>query len=234
MADSDFDRILAFAGTFARRVNVAHWGPIEGAFRRDITSFNWRSRGVLDALGVLHRTYPAKARIPGRVMFGCDAKDAPEATVCEEFLARGGTMIVDGKALLDVLEIEATAHEMEGSGALRVEGPGVAGHQPLFWFDEKTTSIHVADSEALVSGQQGPLVSRIAHGGGTIVVFSSSVSSYSRSSPAKETISARGMAKELAIEPPTSGDIDRQFPRDLFLAQVTMMSVFGDVIARAL
>ena len=88
MADSDFDRMLAFAGTLARRVNAERWVPIERAFRRDVTSFSWRSRGVLDALAILHRSYAAKSRIPGRVVLARDVKDAPEASVCEEFLAR--------------------------------------------------------------------------------------------------------------------------------------------------
>jgi hypothetical protein len=228
--------MLAFAGTLARRANAAQWAPIERAFRRDITSFNWRSRGVLDGLGILHRSYAAKARVPGRVMLACDAKDAPEAAVCEDFLARGGTMIVEGKELLDVLGVKATAYKMPGSGALRVEGPDIDSHKlrSLFWLDDKTTAIHIANSDVRVSGPKGPLVSKLTYGGGTIVVFSTPVSTYARSSDAKETISARAMAKVLGVELPNSGDIDRTFARDLFVAHVTMVSVLGDVIARGL
>ena len=145
-------------------------------------------------------------------------------------------MIVEGKELLDALGVKATAYEMEGSGALHVKGPDVDGRElrTLFWLDENTTAIHIADSEVRVFAEKGPLVSQLAHGCGTIVVFSTPVSSYSRSSVAKEQISARAMANVLGVELPNSGDIDRKFARDLFVAQIAMLSVLGDVIARAL
>jgi hypothetical protein len=97
-------------------------------------------------------------------------------------------------------------------------------------------ALAIEDAEILVSSSHGPMVSELSHRGGTVVVFSSQIAGFRRESSSKKMITARAVAKQLAI-PVTETDVlddSTKFPRDLFTSQLAMFGVLGGVIDRAL
>ena len=233
MADSDYEQLMAFASALARRANDARWTAITGAFRRDITVFGYRS--PLDDLGIPCRAYVGKQHVPGSVMLATAVKDAPTPAVCNAFLGRGGTMIVTGAALAKALGLDTTTKRMTTHGVLPVTGSGVDGFalRTKFWVDEDTSAVRIHGGEVLVQTGRVPLVSSTKHEGGTIVVFSGEVFAHDRTSFSQAKVTPRELAQELGVAAP-AGNIDKPFARDLFVAQFTMVSVLGDVLARAL
>ena len=237
MADFDFDRLNAFAAILARRKYEARWPAIGRAFKRDVTSYEWGLGKILDTLGCATRTFPSKLRIPGRVAIAETGKDGPDPEVYADFLARGGTLIVEGTSRLDDLGITATQQPLP-SGCVVVEGLAIAElASRTFWCDAQSVAIGVADASVLVHTGDGPMVSRIEHGGGVVVIFSVGIAGYRRDSKSEDLLTPRALAQQLVIPIADSSDMladDTRFPSDLFTAQLTMFSVLGGVVANAL
>jgi len=240
VADDRFDRLLDFAAILVRRTPLAArtWHAVVArSFRRDVTCFDWRVDSLLDDLGVAHRSYPSKHRIPGRVAVARDARDAPAADVIGEFLGRGGTLVVEGTELLDRLELGYTREPLE-RGRVAVSGALVDELRLFseFWADHDSSTIAIAGATVLVECSAGPLVSSLAHLGGTLVSFATGASAFSRDSSSKITVTARALGAELgiALEPIDALADDQVFPRDLFAAEITMAGALGHTIAGAL
>lgn len=85
-----------------RKRNVQAIDRLEQVFRRNVTAFGYSARGLLEALEVPHRQYVSTDYLPGRVVVidaQTDETELPSIEVINDLLARGGTVIVEGRAL---------------------------------------------------------------------------------------------------------------------------------------
>ena len=239
MADDLFDRMLDLAALIARRRPTAAWpAAASRAFRRDVTCFDWRINSLLGDLGILHRNYPSKARIPGRVALVHDQKDAPTDDVLTDFLSRDGVLVVEGTEMLDVLGLPYTTTELEpGRTPVTGELVKLLGLGPDLWVDEDATTIALEGGFVYLACSDGPLLSSVPHAGGTVFVFATGAYSYDRKSTSKQTVTPRQLATELGIAIGDPTDVlasDQAFPRDLFLAEISMATALGHIVATGL
>src|SRR5262249_32675666 len=106
MSDELFRRLFYAATTIARRAPASTWTTATShTFERDVSCFDWRLGDLLDNLGVRHRSYPSRQYIPGRVALLGEADAVPPRPVIDQFLDRGGTVIVEGTEMLAPLDL---------------------------------------------------------------------------------------------------------------------------------
>lgn len=241
MADV-LDRILELTPDVARRLPGTWQQAAAAAFRRDSTSYAFRFDDLLERLGIPCRSWASKARIPGKLALVADRKDAPAMGVLSDFLGRGGTVIVEhGIDVLHRLEIVSVVEAELAAGPVPVFGTAIdelaiPKERALFWADANVHTLTIPESIPLVACQQGPLVSKRAIAGGTLIWSALSITSYTREPMGNATITPAELATQLglALAPTDPLASDEPLPRHLFHAELAMTQVFAHLCGAAL
>ncbi|MEO8707269.1 MAG: hypothetical protein ABI867_44995 [Kofleriaceae bacterium] len=233
------DHLLEVAAAASRQAAGERWhATLARTFKRDVTSFSWRANAVLEALGLLSRSWPRKTRIPGRLAFVDDGDDAPTAPAIQDFLARGGTLVVASNAIQQIgaaCDLAVSTRSLP-EGAVHITGPileKVPGKKPFhLWADYTARTAKIGGAEVLAKSKHGPVVSRLTRGPGTIVWCA--VTAGRGDSTSTDLITPRALALELGLPAERELAGEMPLPREKLLADITMMSVLVETFVQAL
>gem|GEM_PF-5333782 len=245
----ELERVVPVAAELWRRtVGSDTRASIDRAFKRDITVNDVWTGWVLDEMGIATRRYAKEPFVPDRVLMLAGDDDHPPEDVLDGFLARGGTLIVEGKALGEVgrrCGVRAHHHKTQPRGIVPVTGPAAQGMPdaiaPRYWAGTNTLAVRLSPASdaavTLTTPDHVPLVQHVATRGGTLVHVACVVGDFRMGkleSSWAPGITPKTLAKRLALPPTGLLSSDEPFPEEELYAALTMLSVLSNLLASAL
>ncbi len=239
------ERIVPVAAELWRQLAPETKSALDRVFKRDVTVCDWQTSTVLEAMGVEARRFSKEPHLPGCVVIVSD-KDQPGEEVVAGFLARGGTVIVEGDAIDAMSEVcgcKTKAAPALPPGAVRVKGRLVEtlpkALAPLYWADGDARTVRLVpakNAEVLLATEDGtPVAQRMETRGGSLVHVACSVGVFrlGKDESKSKRASPKALAKLAGVSATGALTSDEPMPEQAARAALTMMTVLGQIIADA-
>jgi hypothetical protein len=242
----DLERVVPVAAEIWQRTARAETrATLHRAFKREITVNDVWTEWVLDEMGISPRRFSNEPYIPTGVLV-LGGKDLPSEAVLDDFLAREGTVIVEGKYIDDASSGVETHAKKTPQGVVPVAGAATSGLlpdaiTPCIWASTDARAVRFAPAREapvlLATADRVPLVQRMTTRGGTLVHVAWVIGDLrmgKRESEWAPGISPKMLAKRVGLDPTGTLSSDEAMPEQELCAALTMIAHFADLVASAL